>query len=232
MKQPESSKLKSRNQLATENLWLVRLLRWKTFQNLPPHIEDADLYQAGMLGLIDAADKFDPKKDVKFATYAEFRIVGAMVDYIREQDWMPRRLSDLRKRASFRKREVEQRIGDKASDAEVADEMGITVDFYRSRMLQLEGAKTGGDADLVPVGFDSHLEDDETMTQVWDAVDGLADKWKVVLTLYYREDMTFLEIADQLGLVESRICQIHKVAIQRLRAALRRVRSLPLPTLE
>jgi len=232
MKQPESSKQKSRNQLAIEHLWLVRLLRRKNFANLPPHIEDADLYQAGMLGLLDAADRFDPKKGVKFQSYADLRIVGAMVDYIREQDWTPRRLSDLRKRASFRKREVEQRIGGRASDAEVADEMGITVDFYRSRMLQIEMAKTGGDAALVPVGFNSTLEDDETMTQVWDAVDGLADKWKVVLTLYYREDMTYLEIADRLGLTESRICQIHTVAIQRLRAALRRVRSLPLPTLE
>jgi len=218
--------VKSRNQLVTEHIWLVRYLRWKIFsQDLPSRIEDADFQQAGMLGLLDAAAKFDTKRDIKFKSYAEFRIIGEMREYLRNQDWAPRRLFDLRRKFEFRRREVEQRIGREASDAEVADEMGIPLDFYRAKILLLEGAKTGGDIDLVPVDLFSHfendLDNDKKLVRVWNAVDKLPKKWKFVLNLYCREEMTYLEIGNQMGLDESRICQIHKAATERLRRWLR-----------
>lgn len=219
---------------------LVKFLANRMAIRLPPSVATDDLISAGIMGLLDAIDKFDPGKDVQFKTYAEFRIKGAILDELRRMDWIPR---SVRKRVREMEQAitaVEQRLRRPAEDLEIAGEMGVSLDAYYEMLDKARGI------DLLSIdrSIDSHKDDSESrksyktlirsdydpikqiMTKeikdvVAGGIRGLPEKEQKVVSLYYYNGLTLKEIGDVLGLTESRISQIHTKAIIRLRTRIR-----------
>ncbi len=220
---------------------LVKYVANRLAMRLPPNISIDDLVSAGVIGLIDAIDKFDPDKNIKFKTYAEFRIRGAMLDELRSMDWVPR---SLRKKAGELERaysELEQALGRPAEDEEVADALGIGLDdFYRLidetkniTFLDIDVIKKnlpegGADEDLFDLISDEGKDDPfsklnllEVKEILREAIQSLPEKERLVVTLYYYEELTMREIGEVMGYTESRISQMHTKAMLRLRARLK-----------
>ncbi len=228
-----------REELILKYTPLIRYIAGKLAMRLPPHISMDDLMSSGVIGLMDAIEKFDPSKKIQFKTYAEFRIRGAMLDELRAQDWVPR---SVRKKASELEKtyqKLEKMLGRPAEDEEVAEALGLTMDqFYdllektkNVTFLDIEALRRrmpeGSDEDL----FDLIADDSESdpfvqlnLTEVKEllinSINDLPEKEKLVLSLYYYEDLTMREIGEIMGYTESRISQMHTKAIMRLRASL------------
>ncbi len=220
---------------------LIRYVAGRLAMRLPPHISIDDLISSGVMGLIDAIEKFDPSKKIKFKTYAEFRIRGAMLDELRSLDWVPR---SLRKKASDLEKvyaDLEKRLGRPAEDEEVANELGIGLDEFYNLLdetknvtfLDIEIIKrrlpdSNSEDDIFDLIADEKDQDPFTqlnMSQVKEilkeAIKGLPEKEKLVVSLYYYEELTMREIGEIMGYTESRISQMHTKAMLRLRAKLR-----------
>lgn len=230
-----------RDRLVLHYAPLVKYVAGRVGTGLPTHIDVADLIQSGIFGLVDAIEKFEPERGLKFETYAMQRIRGAILDDLRSQDWVPR---VVRSRA----REVERahdRLGARLrrtpTDVEVATELGITVrelrDLYGQLRLtsvlaldDLMGPNrdndTGGSspADTLPddgaVDPAAVLVDQDNRKQLAEAIAQLAERDRVVVSLYYFENLTLAEIGKVLGVTESRVSQLHTRAVLRLRAKL------------
>ncbi len=228
-----------REELIIKYTPLIRYIAGKLAMRLPPHISIDDLMSSGVIGLMDAIEKFDPSKKIQFKTYAEFRIRGAMLDELRAQDWVPR---SVRKKASELEKtyhKLEKKLGRPAEDEEVAEALGLTMDqFYdllektkNVTFLDIEALRRrmpeGSDEDL----FDLIADDSESdpfiqlnLTEVKEllinGINELPEKERLVLSLYYYEDLTMREIGEIMGYTESRISQMHTKAIMRLRASL------------
>lgn len=205
------------------------------------NVEYDDLIGYGVFGLIDAIDKFDVNKGVKFETYASLRIRGAIIDSIRELDWVPRSLRQKNKELERVYAEVENELGHSASDQEVADKLGISLDeFYKllnevnlSSLVSLEefleqnyesGANLAGACkEDRPEGY---MEVTELKEILVDAISKLPEKEKTVVSFYYFDDLTLKEISAIMNVSESRISQLHTKAILRLRGKLARHRAL------
>jgi RNA polymerase sigma factor FliA len=204
------------------------------------NVEYDDLIGYGVFGLIDAIDKFDIQKGVKFETYASLRIRGSIIDSIRELDWVPRSLRQKNKELEKVYTELEAELGHAASDAEVASKLGIKMeDFHKllnevslSSMVSLEefleqnyeiGCSGGTNYDEKPEG---HMEITEIKEILAESISKLPDKEKTVVSFYYFEDLTLKEISAIMKVSESRISQLHTKAILRLRGKLARHRSL------
>jgi RNA polymerase sigma factor for flagellar operon FliA len=231
-----------RDLLLMEHLPTVRYLARRIHERLPQHVELEDLVSAGVVGLIDAFSKFDHKKKVQFKSYAQFRIRGAILDSLRTLDWSPRELRRKGRAVEEAIRSVTQRLGRAPSEQEIANEMGIALAEYQSLLGDLKGLEIGslhmersedsGDEELAYVP--GSPEDDplfhclkgEMRQRLTDAIDDLPEKERMVLTLYYYEELTMKEIGLTLGVVESRVSQIHSSAVLRLRAALNHSRYL------
>ncbi|MDR0882079.1 MAG: FliA/WhiG family RNA polymerase sigma factor [Candidatus Adiutrix sp.] len=222
---------------------LIKYLANRLAARLPDHINRDDLISSGVLGLIDAVDKFDPGRAIMFKTYAEFRIKGAMLDELRSLDWVPR---SIRKKANQLERlwqKLEIELGHPPSDEEAAESLQISVPEYLKMLdevhtisiLDLDAFKavdkTGAreSRDIYDLLADENsLDGLTTLTQseVRDvlaaAIDELAEKERLVVTLYYHEELTMKEIGQVLGYTESRISQLHTKSLLRLRAKLRR----------
>ena len=220
-----------------EHLPIVRFLARRIHERLPQHVEIEDLVSAGVVGLMDAFTKFDPQKKVQFRSYAQFRIRGAILDSLRTLDWSPR---DLRRKG----RAVEDaicrligKLGHAPSETEIASELGLRLEDYQCLLADLKGLEIGtlhvehnedsGEEELAYVP--GQPEDDplfrclrgELRERLTEAIDQLPERERLVMTLYYYEELTMREIGLALGVVESRISQIHGSAVVRLRAALR-----------
>jgi RNA polymerase sigma factor FliA len=226
-----------RDRLVLHYAPLVKYVAGRVGTGLPAHVEVADLIQSGIFGLVDAIEKFEPERGLKFETYAMQRIRGAILDDLRAQDWVPR---SVRGRA----REVEralERLGAKLrrspTDAELADELGFTIGELRDVYAQVrltsvvaldELATTGrGTTPLADVLEDHEapdpvalLVDQDNRRQLAEAIAHLTERDRVVVTLYYFENLTLAEIGRVLGVTESRVCQLHTRAVLRLRAKL------------
>jgi RNA polymerase sigma factor for flagellar operon FliA len=225
-----------RDLLLMEHLPTVRYLARRIHERLPQHVELDDLVSAGVVGLIDAFSKFDHTKKVQFKSYAQFRIRGAILDSLRTLDWSPRELRRKGRAVEEAIRSVTQRVGRAPSEQEIAKEMGLTLAEYQLLLGDLKGLEIGslhmersedsGDEELVYVP--GSPEDDplfrclkgEMKQRLTDAIDDLPEKERMVLTLYYYEELTMKEIGLTLGVVESRVSQIHSSAVLRLRTAL------------
>lgn len=216
---------------------LVKYVAGRVGTGLPAHVEVADLIQSGIFGLVDAIEKFEPERGLKFETYAMQRIRGAILDELRTQDWVPR---SIRGRA----REVErayERLGGKLQrtprDGEVAAELGIAAGELRELYAQLRltsvvaldvllsAGRTGGSiAETLPdEGADdpvANLVDQDNRRLLADAIAQLVERDRIVVTLYYFENLTLAEIGKVLGVTESRVCQLHTRAVLRLRTKL------------
>ena len=233
---------KKREALIIENAPLIRYVAGRIAMRLPAHVSMDDLVSAGVLGLIDAVDKFDSTKKVMFKTYAEFRIRGAILDELRAMDWVPR---SIRKKSSDLEavyNRLQNKMGRAASDEEVAEEMGVDLDEFYKLLDEVKGVNLlsidDQDSPLFQLDTDQVLdalgkeeaEDplamlglSELRTGVANAIGGLPEKEKLVVSLYYYDELTMREIGEVLGYTESRISQMHTKAILRLRARLRGV---------
>ena len=198
------------------------------------------MISAGVVGLIDAFSKFDHKKKVQFKSYAQFRIRGAILDSLRTLDWSPRELRRKGRAVEEAIRAVTQRLGRSPSETEIAREMRLSLADYQQLLGELKGLDIGslhmertedsGDEELSylpgPPGEDPLFRclQGEMKQRLTDAIEELPEKERMVLTLYYYEELTMKEIGLTLGVVESRVSQIHSSAVVRLRAALASLR--------
>ena len=223
-----------RETLIVDTLPLIRQIAHKMAMRLPNNLETRDLVNAGVLGLLDAIDKFQPERGVKFRTYAEVRIRGAILDSLRSLDWAPRSLRKKGKDLSKAHAELSQKFGRPATDEEISEALGETLDDYHSLVDQLHGL-TVGSFDSFP-NFDDKAEDQinyypddgrndphirfeskEITRILGEAIDSLPERERLVMSLYYYEEFTMKEIGSVLGVNESRVSQIHTSATGRLR---------------
>ena len=238
----ESGTVADRDLLLMEHLPTVRYLARRIHERLPQHVDLDDLISAGVVGLIDAFSKFDHTKKVQFKSYAQFRIRGAILDSLRTLDWSPRDLRRKGRAVEEAIRSVTQRVGRAPSELEIASEMELSLMEYQQLLGDLKGLEIGslhmersedsGDEELAYVPG-SPEEDPlfrclkgEMKQRLADAIDELPEKERMVLTLYYYEELTMKEIGLTLGVVESRVSQIHSSAVLRLRTALASLRSV------
>lgn len=230
-----------REKLILEYSHLIKFVAGRLNIYFGSNVEYDDLVGFGVFGLIDAIDKFDINKGVKFETYASLRIRGSIIDSIREMDWVPRSLRQKNKELEKAYWEIENELGHSASDKEVADKLGIELDeFYKllndvnvSSMVSLEDfleqnyeigvdirQGSGGDRP------EHHVEITELKEILGDAIERLPEKEKTVISLYYFEELTLKEISAIMKVSESRISQLHTKAILRLRGKLARHKTL------
>jgi RNA polymerase sigma factor for flagellar operon FliA len=233
---------KAREALILEHTPLIRYVAGRIAMRLPAHVSLDDLTSAGVLGLIDAVDKFDPGKKVQFKTYAEFRIRGAILDELRAMDWVPRSVRKKSSNVEDAYNRLQNQLGRPATDEEVAEEMGVNLEDFHRILDEVKGVNLlsmdDQDGPLAHLEAEQILKaqgmDDsedplgllglaELRQQVAQAIDGLPEKEKLVVSLYYYDELTMREIGEVLGYTESRISQMHTKAILRLRARLRSV---------
>ena len=220
-----------------EHLPIVRFLARRIHERLPQHVDIEDLVSAGVVGLMDAFQKFDPGKKVQFRSYAQFRIRGAILDSLRTLDWSPRELRRKGRAVEEAIRVLTARAGRAPGEAEVALEMGLALEDYQQLLGDLKGLEIGtlhmernedsGEEELAYVP--GRPEEDplfrclrgELEERLSEAIANLPDRERLVMTLYYYEEMTMREIGLALGVVESRVSQVHASAVVHLRSALK-----------
>ncbi len=220
-----------------EHLPIVRFLARRIHERLPQHVDIEDLVSAGVVGLMDAFSKFDPAKKVQFRSYAQFRIRGAILDSLRTLDWSPRELRRKGRAVEEAIRALTARMGRPPGEGEVAAEMMLSLQEYQQLLGDLKGLEIGtlhmernedsGEEELAYVP--GRPEEDplfrclrgELEERLSEAIAQLPDRERLVMTLYYYEEMTMREIGLALGVVESRVSQVHASAVVHLRAALK-----------
>ncbi|WP_295399214.1 RNA polymerase sigma factor FliA [uncultured Thiocystis sp.] len=220
-------------QLVTANLDLVRRIAHHLAARLPASVQIEDLVQSGMIGLIEASRQFQCGQGATFATYAGIRIRGAMIDELRRSDWTPRSVHRNSRRIAEAIRQVEARVGRAATDREIAGELGVAIDDYHAMLQDSASAQILGLEDLFGEDTDpdrwlpgggpgpgEHFELDRLRTSLAQALAGLPEKERLVLALYYDEELNLREIGAILGVTESRVSQIRSQALHRLRVRL------------
>jgi RNA polymerase sigma factor for flagellar operon FliA len=221
------------DELVLKHAELVKRIAYHVVSRLPSHIEVDDLIQAGMIGLLNAAQNYTPTKGANFETYAGIRIRGAMLDEARKSNWTPRSTFRHAKQVSQAIRAIEGRTGRDAKGQEVAEALGVSLDEYHkmvesaasSRLLSYEQlAEDPERAAMLPEtpeeGPESVLEDDQFRDALAKVVSELPERERLVLSLYYDEELNLREIGEVLEVSESRVCQIHGQAVLRIRARL------------
>jgi RNA polymerase sigma factor for flagellar operon FliA len=228
----------ARDQLILQFAPLVKYVASRVATGLPATVEQADLVSYGMFGLIDALEKFDLDRGIKFETYAIPRIKGAIIDELRSLDWVPRSVRFKARELDKAYAEVEARLKRAPTDPEVAEHLGVSLPELHDIVTQIsfvsvisvdepltssEGESVSLLDTLAEQNTDPSLSMDgaDTRAMLVEAINGLTEREKVVLTLYYFEGMTLAEIGSVLGVTESRICQIHTKAVGQLRTRLR-----------
>jgi RNA polymerase sigma factor for flagellar operon FliA len=224
-------------QVLLEHLPIVRFLARRIHERLPQHVDIEDLVSAGVVGLMDAFTKFDASKNVQFRSYAQFRIRGAILDSLRTLDWSPRELRRKGRAVEEAVRSLTARLGHAPGEGEVAAEMDLSLDEYQQLLGDLKGLEIGtlhmernedsGEEELAYIP--GRPDEDplfrclrgELEERLADAITHLPDRERLVMSLYYYEEMTMREIGLALGVVESRVSQVHASAVMHLRSALR-----------
>ncbi|GAB3950278.1 RNA polymerase sigma factor WhiG [Streptomyces sparsus] len=229
-----------REQLILHYSPLVKYVAGRVSVGLPANVEQADFVSSGVFGLIDAIEKFDPNRSIKFETYAITRIRGAMIDELRALDWIPRSVRQKARAVERAYATLEASLRRSPSEAEVAGEMGIQLEELHGVFSQLSLANVVALEELLHVGGESGdrlslmdtledtaadnpveiAEDRELRRLLARAVNTLPDREKTVVTLYYYEGLTLSEIGQVLGVTESRVSQIHTKSVLQLRAKL------------
>lgn len=226
-----------REKIILEYAPLVKVVAGRLSMYLGYNVEYEDLVSYGIFGLIDAIDKFDCLKDVKFETYASLRIRGAILDQIRKMDWIPRTIRQKQKRIDAAIKEIETQYGRSATDEEIARILGISDEEYLDWQSQMkitnvvslnefleQGSEVPNEAGSTKsAAFDSPeeiLERDELKKMLTQALELLTEKERKVIVLYYYEDLTLKEISNILEVSESRISQLHTRALQKMRGRL------------
>lgn len=222
---------------------LVKYVAGKVAVSMPNNVEFDDLVGYGVFGLLDAIDKYDPEKNVKFNTYAVTRIRGAIFDELRSIDWVPRSVRQQSREIEEVIADLEARLGRAASDSDIAKALGMSVDEFHQVLLKISGTSVisltdlrfgTDDAEQAPVADsieapaslnpDIIVEREEIKRIIIDAINELPEREKKVLIMYYYEDMTLREIGKVLEVTESRVSQIHTSANLKLKAKLTNIR--------
>lgn len=230
---------RTKEKLILEYASLIKFIAQKIAVRLPSNIEFDDLVSSGVIGLMDAIDKYDPTRDNKFKTYAEFRIRGAILDELRAQDWVPRSVREKAKQLERAHIRLEQRLGRVPTEDEIVMELGITKDEYYDLLNQVKsvsilsldeaGSFNSSDRKSILSLLESckipspltQLSLKSIKEMVTRTIESLPEKQRLVLSLYYYEDLNLKEIGEVLGVTESRVSQLHTQAILWLRRKLR-----------
>ena len=232
-----------RDALFQQHVGLVQRIAHHMIAKLPPNVEVDDLIQVGLIGLSDALSRYEVTQGVQFETFATQRIRGAMLDELRENDWMSRSSRKSQKDIEHAVRRAEQRLGRAPLESEIADELKMSLQDYQSLLGKVRGAQLvyledmghhgSGDEDGAGEGFLDRnvadegadpvalLRDQGIRTALVAAIKQLPEREQYVMGMYYEEDMNLKEIAAVLGVTESRVCQLHSQAIARLRTKMR-----------
>ena len=228
-----------RDRLVLHYAPMVKYVAGRVGTGLPAHVDAADLVQAGIFGLLDAIDRFEPERGWKFETFAMQRVRGAILDDLRAQDWVPRSVRSKARAVQGALGRLEASLHRSPTDAEVAAEAGLTLPELHSMYKEMSMTSVialddlvGGDGGLsaADVLADEHapdpeavLESAETRRLLAEAIAGLPERDRTVVSLYYFENLTLAEIGSVLGVTESRICQLHTRAVLRLRTRIAEV---------
>ncbi|HLP98510.1 MAG TPA: RNA polymerase sigma factor FliA [Sideroxyarcus sp.] len=215
---------------------LVKRIAHHMMLKLPGSVEVDDLIQAGMMGLLDAAGRYDELRGAQFETYAAQRIRGAMLDELRGADWLPRSMRrDMRKIETAISR-LQQKLGKAPSEAELAKELGVSLLEYQRMLQEARGAQLvyyedfhgdEGDDFFDRFEFDSDsnplelLQDERFREALIHAINRLPEREKMLMGMHYEQDMNLREIGEVMGVSESRVCQLHSQAVARLRASMK-----------
>jgi RNA polymerase sigma factor for flagellar operon FliA len=221
------------NIVVREHAELVKRIAYHLAGRLPPQVEVDDLIQAGMIGLIEAAQNYTAGRGASFETYAGFRIRGSMLDALRKLDWAPRSVHRKARAAATALREVENVNGGEATESEVAAHMGVSLDEYQRilrdamgcQMLRLNDSEDGEESTLDRIKDDAPdpmaaTLDDSLRQAIINAIERLPEREKLILSLYYEQELNLKEIGAVMKVTESRVCQLHGQALVRLRGRL------------
>jgi RNA polymerase sigma factor for flagellar operon FliA len=215
---------------------LVKRIAHHLMLRLPSSVAVDDIIQAGMIGLLEAAGRYDELRGAQFETFAAQRIRGAMLDELRQADWMPRSLRRDMRRVETAMSKLQQRLGRAPSEGEVARELGMQLADYQQMLFESRGAQLLYYDDFHSDGeenfFDRHelnsasnplelLQDESFRNALIAAIDILPERERLLMGLYYEQDLNLREIGDVMGVSESRVCQLHSQAVLRLRSMLK-----------
>lgn len=231
----QAAKLARRDRVVLEHVPLVKAIAVRVHENLPVHVDLDDLVHAGILGLFDAASKFNPDKQVVFSSYAKHRIKGAILDSLRQLDWASRDMRRRHKQVEAATRDLAAELQRNPTEAEVAQKLGMDAERWRTMMIDLRNvglisASTRGNEgdDLPAPDFPSKPEThpdsicarEQLRSVLGVAMKTLPERYQKVVMLYYTNEMTMKEIGGILGINESRVSQIHKSALEKMQVAL------------
>jgi len=230
---------KLRDRLILTYAPLVKYVAGRLGSGLPAHVDDEDLASYGLLGLIGAIERFDPMREIKFETYALGRIKGAIIDELRSLDWVPRSVRSRARQIERTIGELEAKLGRAPTDEEIAGKLGVSEEELDDDLFQISRTSiaaldelwtvsAGGDqVSLIDTIEDASgpspttaLDETELREAMADAIAGLPEREKIVITLYYYEELTLREIGEVLGVTESRVSQLHTKAVLRLKSRL------------
>ena len=229
---------RARERLVVAYSPLVKYVAGRMGSGLPSHVEEADLISYGLFGLINAIERFELEREIKFETYAITRIRGAIIDEPRSQDWVPRSVRSKARNIERAHQKLENRLQRAPTDEEMAAELDMSVDDFQESLLQISnssivaldemwstGDSSGDQVSLLDTIADDHAADPaaaldrvDLRDRVADAIARLPEREKLVVALYYYENLTLREIGEVLGVTESRVSQLHTKAVLRLRA--------------
>jgi RNA polymerase sigma factor FliA len=231
----QNAKTSRRDRVVLEHLPLVKAIAVRVHENLPVHVDLDDLVHAGVLGLFDAATKYNPEKKVAFSSYAKHRIKGSILDSLRQLDWASRDLRRRHKQLEAATRDLASELQRTPTEQEIATRLGVDVDRWRQMMLDMRSVglisantRANEQDDLPAPDFPSTPETqpdnmcakEQLRFMLGQAMGTLPDRYKQVVVLYYTNEMTMKEIGGVLGINESRVSQIHKSALEKMQAAL------------
>jgi RNA polymerase sigma factor for flagellar operon FliA len=230
-----AERLARRDRVVLEHLPLVKAIAVRVHENLPVHVDLDDLVHAGVLGLFDAASKFNPEKQVVFSSYAKHRIKGAILDSLRQLDWASRDMRRRHKQVEAATRELAATLQRTPTEQEVAEKLGMDVERWRTMMIDLRNVglvsastRANENEDLPAPDFPSKPETqpdsicarEQLRSVLGVAMKTLPERYQKVVMLYYSNEMTMKEIGTILGINESRVSQIHKAALEKMATAL------------
>ena len=223
-----------RDRIVLDHLPLVKAIAVRVHENLPVHVDLDDLIHAGVLGLFDAATKYNPDKKVVFHSYAKHRIKGAILDSLRQMDWASRDLRRRHKQVEAVTRDLSAELERTPTEAEIAERMGVQVDRWRQMVVELRtvglisatgrGDRDGATAPEFPGKQDFQPDTmcarEQLKSMLLEAMHTLPERYQKVVLMYYTNDMTMKEIGSILGINESRVSQIHKTALEKMATVL------------
>lgn len=234
---------KARERLVVAYSPLVKFIAGRMASGLPSHVDEADLVSYGLLGLIGAIERFDLEREIKFETFAVSRVKGAIIDELRSLDWVPRSVRSRARDVERAHSKLEGRLARSPTDEEMAEELEMTLEEFERALLDIanssvlalddlwtfadpEGGSQISVLDTIqdPAGVDpeSEAQASELKDRVADAIEGLPERERLVIALYYYENLTLREIGEVLGVTESRVSQLHTKAVLGLRSRFQR----------